>query len=79
MEAIRKEIGHNRAKGCPYASFLLMNSGSEGNSVADRLIDIHTGHVMEANPGRKVKCMALKGCFHGRTYRPALWTDSCKT
>jgi 4-aminobutyrate aminotransferase-like enzyme len=88
MDAIRKEIGHNRAKGCPYASFLLMNSGSEGNSVADRLIDIHTGHVMEAKaekyahegkcPLRTVKCVALKGCFHGRTYRPALWTDSCK-
>lgn len=66
--------------GCPYASFLLMNSGSEGNSVADRLIDIHTGEVMSKkdNQGKKVKCLALKGCFHGRTYRPALWTDACK-
>ena len=49
IEAIRKEIGHNRPDGCPYASFLLMNSGSEGNSVADRLMDIHTGVVQRNN------------------------------
>lgn len=80
IDALNKEIGHNRANGNPYVSFILMNSGSEGNSVADRLIDIHTGHYMqeEKNKDKKVKCIALKGCFHGRTYRPALWTDACK-
>jgi hypothetical protein len=62
ISAMRKEVGHNRASGCPYASFLMMNSGSEGNSVADRLIDIHTGHVLDGSgfAERKVKCIALK-------------------
>lgn len=80
IDAINKEIGHNRGGKCPYKSFLLMNSGSEGNSVADRLIDIHTGNVMEKPEmkGKSVHSIALKGCFHGRTYRPALWTDSCR-
>ncbi|CAD7963518.1 unnamed protein product [Amoebophrya sp. A120] len=79
IDALHKEIGHNRPDGCPFSGFLLMNSGSEGNSVADRLIDIHTGTVMAEpeNRNKKVKCVALKGCFHGRTYRPALWTDAC--
>ncbi|CAD7944697.1 unnamed protein product [Amoebophrya sp. A25] len=79
IDALKAEIGHNRPDGCPYSGFLLMNSGSEGNSVADRLMDIHTGHVMAQpeNKSKKVKCLALKGCFHGRTYRPALWTDAC--
>eukprot|EP00392_Amoebophrya_sp_AT5.2_P005962 g5972.t1 len=79
IDALQREIGHNRPDGCPYSGFLLMNSGSEGNSVADRIMDIHTGDVMARpeNAGKKVKCIALKGCFHGRTYRPALWTDAC--
>lgn len=66
----------------------MMNSGSEANSVGDRLLDIHTGDVLanlRSKPGFSseadlptVKCIALKGCFHGRTYRPALWTDACR-
>ena len=80
MGALKKEIGRNRPGGCPFSSFLMMNSGSEGNSVADRLMDIHTGVVMEQRAAQapRVKCIALKGCFHGRTYRPALWTDACR-
>jgi len=85
ITAMKKEVGRNRPSGCPYSSFLLMNSGSEGNSVADRLIDVHTGEIMSGKvstsknmEGKTVKCIALKGCFHGRTYRPALWTDACR-
>eukprot|EP00397_Hematodinium_sp_SG-2012_P005753 GEMP01005775.1.p1 GENE.GEMP01005775.1~~GEMP01005775.1.p1 ORF type:complete len:589 (+),score=100.63 GEMP01005775.1:48-1814(+) len=74
VKAIRREIGHARKNGCPYESFLLMNSGSEGNSVALRLIDCHTGSVIG---NRKVRGVSLTGSFHGRTYKPALLTDSC--
>lgn len=82
ISTIKKEIGRNRGGVCPFGSFLMMNSGSEGNTVADRIIDMHTGEVMSKKPnqgkGWKVKCIALKGCFHGRTYKPAIWTDSCR-
>lgn len=82
IQAIRKEIGRNNtASGgkCPFSSFLMMNSGSEGNTVADRIMDMHTGEVMKTKPkGTKVKAIGLKGCFHGRTYKAAIWTDSCR-
>lgn len=74
MKAIRKEVGHARVQGCPYVSFLMMNSGSEGNSVALRLIDLHTGKFAG---GRSVKGISMKGSFHGRTHKPAVLTDSC--
>lgn len=33
----------------------MMNSGSEGNTVADRIMDMHTGEVMKTKPkGTKV-------------------------
>jgi len=76
ITAIRKEIGHNRKGGCPYSNFVLMNSGSEGNSVATRVVDSHTGHVAG---NRQVKGVSLVGSFHGRTYKPALLTDSCSS
>lgn len=80
LTAIRKEIGRNRSDGCPYSHFVLMNSGSEANSVADRIIDLHTGNVVEKlKPAGGVRCIALRGGFHGRTYRPALWSDSNKS
>jgi len=74
IKAMRKEIGHNRSGGCPFKSFVMMNSGSEGNSVAARIIDIYTGRVAGQ---RQVKGISLRGAFHGRTYKPALWSDSC--
>ena len=70
---LRAEIGHTRSS-CPYAEFLMMNSGSEGNSVADRIIDVHTGH--NRGDREKVIGISLVGSFHGRTFKPAVWTDS---
>ena len=75
ISVLRKEIGHSRAdKKCPYNQFILMNSGSEGNSVADRIIDVHTGH---ARGGREqVVGISMKQGFHGRTFKPAVVSDS---
>ena len=74
ISALRKEIGHTRQTGCPYAQFLMMNSGSEGNSVADRIIDVFTGN--KHGDKSLIVGISLKNSFHGRTFKPAIWTDS---
>jgi acetylornithine/succinyldiaminopimelate/putrescine aminotransferase len=75
IDTLRHEIGHTRPdKKCPYDQFILMNSGSEGNSVADRIIDIHTGHVR--GDRTRVVGVSLKQSFHGRTLKPAAVSDS---
>jgi len=78
LGAMRKEIGHKRPdRVCPYAKFILMNSGSEGNAVADRIIDVHTG--LTVGDREHVWGVSLKDCFHGRTLKPAVISDSSAT
>lgn len=79
VSALRKEIGHTRPDGMPYQSFLCLNSGSEAMSVAARISDIHTKKLTDRGgryEGRKVRGLTLKGSFHGRTDRPARFSDS---
>jgi len=78
--ALRKEIGHTRG-GCPFARFLCLNSGSESVGLAARIADINT--KLQTDPGaryagRVVKRVVVKGSFHGRTERPALYSDSSR-
>ncbi|MCL6714042.1 aminotransferase class III-fold pyridoxal phosphate-dependent enzyme [Pseudomonas sp. R2.Fl] len=78
--ALRKEIGQTRS-GCPYAKFLCLNSGSESVGLAARIADINT--KLQTDPGarhegRAVKRVVVKGSFHGRTERPALYSDSSR-
>ena len=78
--ALRKEIGHTRG-GCPFAKFLCLNSGSESVGLAARIADINT--KLQTDPGAKyagraVKRVVVKGSFHGRTERPALYSDSSR-
>ena len=76
---LKKEIGHRRADGFPYESFLCLNSGSEAMSVAARITDIHAKHLTDPGgryEGRIVRGLTLKGSFHGRTDRPARFSDS---
>ncbi|HLM54304.1 MAG TPA: aminotransferase class III-fold pyridoxal phosphate-dependent enzyme [Pseudoxanthomonas sp.] len=78
--ALRAEIGHWRG-GCPYARFLCLNSGSESVSLAGRIADVNTKLMTDAggaHAGRKVKRVAIKGSFHGRTELPALYSDSSR-
>ncbi|MEO8162015.1 MAG: aminotransferase class III-fold pyridoxal phosphate-dependent enzyme, partial [Arenimonas sp.] len=79
--ALRAEIGHTRAGGCPYPKFLCLNSGSESVTLAGRIADvnakIHTD-VGGAHAGRTIKRLAVKGAFHGRTERPAIYSDSSR-
>lgn len=78
--ALRKEIGHTRDH-CPYAKFLALNSGSESVSLAGRIADINAKiqtDVGGRHAGRVIKRLVVKGAFHGRTERPALYSDSSR-
>src|SRR3546814_5774417 len=74
--ALRKVIGHSTG-GCPFASFMCLNSGSESVSLAARIADTNTNDMTDdgaRHAGRKVKRLVVKGGFHGRTDRPALYS-----
>jgi len=78
--ALRAEIGHTRG-GCPYPKFLCLNSGSESVSLAGRIADVNAKIHTDPNgphAGRIIKRLAVKGAFHGRTERPALFSDSSR-
>lgn len=78
--ALRREIGHTRG-GCPFEKFMCLNSGSESVSLAGRIADVHTKLMTDPggkHAGRRVKRIAVKGSFHGRTELPALYSDSSR-
>lgn len=78
--AMKKEIGQTRG-GCPYTHFLCLNSGSESVSLAARIVDVNAKLMTDAgarHAGRAIKRLAVKGAFHGRTERPALYSDSTR-
>lgn len=80
VERLRQEIGHTRSNGTPFASFLCLNSGSEAMSLASRIADINTRSLTDPGTrydGCKVRGLTLQGSFHGRTDRPARFSDSC--
>ncbi len=78
--AIRREIGHTRGA-CPYDRFLCLNSGSESVSLACRIVDVNAKLMTDPgaqHAGRTIKRVVIKGSFHGRTERPALYSDSTR-
>ena len=80
VRAIRAEIGHTGG-GCPYSQFMALNSGSESVSLASRIADVNAKLQTEPgarHAGRVVKRLAVKGAFHGRTERPAIYSDSSR-
>ena len=79
--ALKQEIGHNRRQGCPYSRFLCVNSGSESVSVAARIADINARLMTDPGgpkAGCKIRNLSLAGGFHGRTDRPARYSDSTR-
>ncbi len=79
-KAIRAAIGLNRGA-CPYDKFLCLNSGSESVSLASRIVDANAKAMTDAggrHAGRSIKRLVVKGSFHGRTERPALYSDSTR-
>ena len=78
--AMRKEIGQTRG-GCPYAAFLCLNSGSESVSLAARIVDANAKSMTDEgarHAGKAIKRVVVKGSFHGRTDKPALYSDSTR-
>ncbi len=81
FQALREEIGRNRTDGCPFSHFLAMNSGSESVSVASRISDINAKAMTDPggrHEGKTLKKLSLVGGFHGRTGRPAQFSDSTR-
>ncbi len=79
-QALKREIGHS-CGGSPYSRFLCLNSGSESVSLAGRIADVNAKLMTETgarHAGREIKRLAVKGAFHGRTERPALYSDSSR-
>jgi acetylornithine/succinyldiaminopimelate/putrescine aminotransferase len=78
--ALDKELGRSRG-GSPYARYLCLNSGSESVSLACRIADVNAKAMTDPEgryAGRSIKRLAVKGAFHGRTDRPALYSDSSR-
>jgi acetylornithine/succinyldiaminopimelate/putrescine aminotransferase len=81
VEALRREIGHRRPEGCPFAGFLFMNSGSESVTVGARLSDVNARRMTDPggrHAGKPIVRLSLAGSFHGRTQRAALFSDSSR-
>lgn len=80
-ERLQQEIGHTRPDGFPYAKFICINSGSEAMTVASRIADAQTRKLTDPGgryAGREICGLTLKGSFHGRTDRPARFSDSTR-
>ncbi|MBD9367893.1 aminotransferase class III-fold pyridoxal phosphate-dependent enzyme [Xanthomonas sp. XNM01] len=80
VDALRAEIGHSRG-GCPFESFMCLNSGSEAVGLAARIVDVNA--KLQTDPGARhagatIKRLVVKGSFHGRTDRPGLYSDSTR-
>ncbi|NZA28113.1 aminotransferase class III-fold pyridoxal phosphate-dependent enzyme [Luteimonas sp. SJ-92] len=78
--ALRAEIGHARGD-CPFAAFMCLNSGSEAVGLAARIADTNARAMTDGggrHAGRAIKRLVVKGSFHGRTDRPALYSDSTR-
>jgi acetylornithine/succinyldiaminopimelate/putrescine aminotransferase len=78
---LRREIGQTRGD-CPFHRFLAMNSGSEAVTVAARISDVNAKAMTDPggrHAGKSIKHLALAGAFHGRTERPARFSDSSRS
>ncbi|MGH8144947.1 MAG: aminotransferase class III-fold pyridoxal phosphate-dependent enzyme [Rhodanobacteraceae bacterium] len=79
-EALRREVGHHRGEH-PFAKFMCLNSGSESVTLAARIADVNAKSMTDPGAkyaGRSIKRLVVKGAFHGRTERPALYSDSSR-
>lgn len=79
-QALQREIGHTRGEH-PFARFMCLNSGSEAVSLACRIADANAKTMTDPDgryAGREIKRLAVKGAFHGRTERPAIYSDSSR-
>ena len=79
-QAMNRELGRHRGSN-PYTRYLCLNSGSESVGLACRIADVNAKLMTDAGgryAGRTIKRVAVKGAFHGRTDKPALYSDSSR-
>ncbi|MFK7927427.1 MAG: aminotransferase class III-fold pyridoxal phosphate-dependent enzyme [Myxococcota bacterium] len=77
--ALKRELGHTRADGCPFDRFICMNSGSESVTVAARIADILTLDQTKdggRHEGKRPVYLGIERAFHGRTSGPARFSHS---
>ena len=80
-DRLRKELGHARGH-CPFDRFICMNSGSESVSIGARLADVNAKELTAKGAkhfGKSIARLTLSGSFHGRTDRPAQFSDSTRS
>ena len=80
VDKLRKELTQNRSQ-CPFDRFLCLNSGSESVTAAARISDINAKIMTDPGgryEGKPIKILSLEGGFHGRTDRPAQFSDSTR-
>lgn len=80
-DALSAEIGHRRTDGSPFARYLALNSGSEAVTVAARISDVNAKTRTDPGgpqAGQPIRRLSLRGGFHGRTDRPAHYSDSTR-
>ncbi len=81
VAALRRELGHTHAGGCPFDRFLCMNSGSEAMSVAARISDVRARRLTDPggeHAGKRCVYVGIERAFHGRTHRPASFSGSTR-
>ena len=79
-DALKKEIGHTRKRE-PYSHFVCLNSGSESVTMAARISDINAKLMTDpggAHANKPIRVGSLRRSFHGRTDRPARFSDSTR-
>ncbi len=81
-DALIEEVGASREDDhTPFTRFLFLNSGSEAVTVAARISDINAKKMTDPG-GRYANCeirkVGLTRAFHGRTERPAQFSDSTR-
>src|SRR5690606_39902176 len=67
---------------CPYERFFCLNSGSESVTLAARIADANAKSQTDPgarHAGKAIRRIVVKGSFHGRTDRPALYSDSTRS
>jgi 4-aminobutyrate aminotransferase-like enzyme len=78
--AMDQELGRSRG-GNPYRQYLCLNSGSEAVGLACRIADVNAKLMTDAGgryANRTIKRLSVRGAFHGRTDKPALYSDSSR-
>jgi acetylornithine/succinyldiaminopimelate/putrescine aminotransferase len=80
IDRLKVALSENRDS-CPFNRFLCLNSGSEAVTAGARISDINAKLMTDPggrHAGKPIRILSLVGGFHGRTDRPAQFSDSTR-